>query len=44
MKYHVQTLAVSLCSLLLGCYKYFHWNGVSLFLFGEQEFPKESDY
>lgn len=44
MKYRIQTLAVSLCSFVLLYYKHFHWDGVSLFLFGEQEFPKESDY
>lgn len=44
MKYRIQALAVSFCSMVLAGYKFFHWNGVSLFLFGEQEFPKESDY
>lgn len=44
MKYRIQTLAMSLCSLMLLGYKFVQWDGVSLFLFGEQEFPKESDY
>lgn len=44
MKYRIQTLAINFCSMLLVCYKLFHWDGVSLFLFGEHEFPKESDY
>lgn len=44
MKRNLQSLAIKLCSLCLVCSGVFHWDGVSLFLFGEQEFPKESDY
>lgn len=44
MKYRIQALAMTLCSLVLFGFKHLHWDGVSLFLFGEKEFPKESDY
>lgn len=44
MKNRLQTLVASVCSLCLFCSGAVHWHGISLFLFGEQEFPKESDY
>lgn len=44
MKLHrMQSLIAKLCSLCLvaGC---FYWDGVSIFLFGEQKYPELSDY
>lgn len=44
MKKNLQSLAIKLCTLCLFCSGAVHWKGISLFLFGEREFPKESDY
>lgn len=44
MKHHVMSATTKLCSLCLMLVGLFHWNGISIILFGEKEFPKESDF
>ncbi len=44
MKQHVIHAMTKLCSLCLVLSGLFYWKGVSVILFGEKEYPKESDF
>lgn len=44
MKQRIMSATAKLCSLCLVLSGLFYWKGVSIILFGEKEYPKESDY
>lgn len=44
MKNRIMSAATKLCSLCLVLSGLFYWEGISIILFGEKEFPKESDF
>ena len=44
MKLHrMQSLITKLCTLCLGI-SILRWDGISIFMFGEQKYPEPSDY
>ncbi len=43
MKYRLQKWMTALCSLALAFGSYAHWDGISVFLFGETAYPENPD-
>lgn len=44
MKHSIRTAMTKICSLCLVLSGLMYWDGISIFLFGEKEYPDKSDF